>query len=369
MRHWIVAAVIGMVSVAVHAEVVAPGPIKLSAGVEAACEAIAAASPGVAQVMLIDVPAIDATRTRTLLDAINDRRELKGSVMAVCTSKTAPTRDGAAIVALACDAMVLVEGASLVGAETTWCKSASSRERIGSDLARLGRIDPKLAARFCESTTELTWTEGVGFNSPGERAKQIAAPGKPLSCTAPSLRELGIEAHEADSPELAIALISEGRVAARKPKTSAKLPGSPAPAKSLPTGADAKVAEQVAEYATALAELKSLLREFDDFFEGRKGRWKWKNPGLRWVWSDQAENTDHADTRMACQRLQRDMKTKMSNLDSCLKSVERILKDKGHPEVVRMTANKAALDGLRAAFERNKISNYETFFRQVMALK
>jgi ABC-type histidine transport system ATPase subunit len=104
MRHWIVAAVVGMMTVSAHAATIAAGPIKLSDGIDAACEAIAAAPATAPQVMLVDVPTIDASGVRSLLDAINDRREAKGSVMAVCTSKTAPTREGAAIVALACDA-------------------------------------------------------------------------------------------------------------------------------------------------------------------------------------------------------------------------------------------------------------------------
>jgi hypothetical protein len=72
---------------------------------------------------------------------------------------------------------------------------------------------------------------------------------------------------------------------------------------------------------------------------------------------------------MTCHRLQRDIKTKMSTLESCLKTMERVVKDDSNPDLARMKANVPALDGLRAAFERNKVSNYETFYGQVMALK
>lgn len=369
MRHWIVALMVGIAAAAAQAACFGAGPIKLSEGIDAVCETIAATPPSTPRVLLVDVPTLDPNSTRSLLDAINDLRNAKGMLLAVCTSKATPTREGAAIAALACDAMVIVKGGSLVGAETSWCKSASSRDRLSEDLARLGRIDPKLAARFVDSATELTWLDGVGFNPPDQSARKIAAAGKPLACNAAALTEFGIEVKEADSIDTALAMVSEGRVRPRKPLTSAKAPAKPAAPKSPPAGTDQKLSEKLAEYGTSLAELKVLLREFNDYFKGDKGIWKYKNPGLKWVWSDQSDNTDHADTRMACQRLQRDIKTKMSNLDSCLKSVERLVKDNAHPEVVRMTANKVALDGLRSAFERNKVSNYETFYPQVLALK
>ena len=369
MRNWIVAAVVGVMSVSAHATTLAAGPIKLSAGIDAACEAIAAAPAAAPQVMLVDVPTIDASAARSLLDAINDRREAKGTVMAVCTSKTAPTREGAAIVALACDAVVLVRGVSLVGAETAWCKSASSRERFGSDLARLGRIDPKLAARFLDSTADLTWSEGVGFNPPAATGRKVASAGQPIACNAGLLTELGIEAKEVDSTDAALAMLAEGRVKPRKLMATAKVPTKPAAPKAQPAGADAKVAEKVAEYGAALVELKGLLREFNEYYKGDKGIWTGPNEGLKWVWEDQSDHTQHKDTKMTCQRLQRDIKTKMSTLESCLKTVERVVKDESDPDLARMKANVTALDGLRAAFERNKVSNYETFYSRVMALK
>lgn len=369
MRNWIVAAAAGIMTLSAHAATIAAGPIKLSAGVDAACEAIATAPAAAPQVMLVDVPTIDASGTRSLLDAINDRREAKGTVMAICTSKTTPTSEGAAIVALACDAVVLIKGASLVGAETAWCRSASSRGRLGSDLARLGRVDPKLAARFLDSTADLTWSEGVGFNPPAATGRKVAIAGQPIACNAGLLTELGIEAKEVDSADAALAMIAEGRVKPRQLMATAKAPTRPAAPKAQPAGADAKVAEKVAEYGSALGELKGLLREFNEYYKGDKGIWTSPNEGLKWVWEDRSDHTEHKDTKMICQRLQRDIKTKMSTLESCLKTVERVVKDDRNLDLARMKANVPALDGLRAAFERNKVSNYETYYGQVMSLK
>ena len=369
-----------------------PPAIKLSIGTEAAAKAIGAKPAGGTNAILVDVASLGVDGTATILSAIDDLRRAGGTAFAVCPNSAAGIKDGAAVVALACDALLFVKSAELTGADDGWCTSASRRDDIARKLTALGRIDSLLADRFTTSTKALSWSAKAGFTADDSGSVKLASAGKPIACGAAQLTRVRVAATEYDSVDSALKAIADGKI---KPRTSAPalpaggsgLPSAPRnptvpptvtpppsapnapPSPASPSATDPKLAPKLAEYATTLGELKTLLDEFDDYYVGRRGVWTSEHRGLKWVWEDGSEHTRDPDTKVTCQRLQRDIKTKIGALDSLSKVVERIAKDREHPEVVRMKAHKVALDGLKIGIDRNKVSNYETYFKQVMALK
>jgi len=425
MRYRFVALILGMVCSPLLASPQDAAPIKLSRGAREACAALAQADGSSPAILLVDVAKLDDVDTSTLLDALADLRMSKSPVFAVCDRPGAGVRDGAAMVALACDATVVTKGTGFFGAQGSWCTSDTRRERLGLTIKFLSGLDREFTSRFLSTDRTLVWSQDARFNAsvsdPG--AIKLADAGAVIACSADSLRAIGIDLPEFASIDDAVSAIAKGSIQPRTKSTAVASGGggqrapagaagttrpggslggngkvggqtggnpggtpppptpaapsssSPSTPKAAPTPTapapinEAKLAEEVAKYGASLGELKGLLREFNDYFKGIKGIWTSPNKGLKWVWDDRSDHTEHKDTKMICQRLQRDIKTKMSTLESCMKTVERIVKDKEHPELVRMKTNMAALDGLRAAFERNKVSNYETYYGQVMSLK
>lgn len=392
-----------------------PSQIKLSMGADAVAKALAEKSGDGPRVLLFDAATVTPEATDTLLSAIDDLRRGGGTLFALCPLSAAGIKDGAAIAAMACDGVVFVKGAELAGAESDWCTSASRRDRIAADLSRLGRVDEQLARRFLDTTKDLSWSPKSGYTADATGSTNVATAGKRLSLGSPQLKKLGIGSTECESVQAAIAEIAAGKVKPREktiattaastggtggktaPGGKAGSPGAgspanpPTPKPSTPSAPSApatpkpptpsapaapaapvvgqeKLAEKLTEYSKTLADLKGVLKEFNDYYIGVRGVWTSEHRGLKWVWEEGADHTRHPDTKVTCQRLQRDIKTKMGILESCAKTVERIVKDKEHPEVVRMKAHKVALDGLKAGIERNKVSSYETYYKQVMGL-
>ncbi len=372
-------------------------PLKLSAGAAAITASLAAKPTEARHVLVLDASTVELDATASILAAIDDFRREHGEIFAVCPNSAVGVKAGAAIVALACDAVVFVRGAELIGAETSWCASTSRREDLAEKLADLGRVDPALAKRLFDSTDALSWSQKSGYLFDKSASTLLAEAGRPISLGAPQLKRLGIEAPEADSVDAALAAIAAGTVKARqlatgaagesKTPTGSRVPsgntvvnrpggllgggagGTNPPPPPTTTAPDPKLNEKLAEYAASLAALKTVLREFDDYYTGKKGVWTSQHRNLRQVWEAGSDQTRHPNTRTNCLRLQRDIKAKMAELETCLKFTERIAKDPKNPEVVRMKANKVALDGLRGGIERNKVSNYDTYSKQVLALK
>jgi hypothetical protein len=371
-----------------HAALQSADTVKLSAGPEDAAKSMSAGSPAGVRAILIDVASMRVDGAATVLSAIDDLRRAGGVAVAVCPNSAAGIKDGAAVVALACDAIVFIKSAEITGADDSWCPSASRRDDIAEKLATLGRINPLLAARFVSCSDALSWSSKAGFTADNSGATKLATAGSPIQCGSAQLRRVGVATAEYDTVDAALKAIADGTVKPRgststtpggglggtgSPRAPAVPPAGTQPGANpkgtpSPAATDPKLAPKLAEYAATLGELKKLVREFDDYYTGVRGTWTNSPRGLKRVWEQGSEHTRDADTKVTCQRLQRDIKTKISSLGSIAKMVERIAKDREHPEVVRMNSHKAALDGFRVGIERNKVSNYDTFFKQVLAL-
>lgn len=379
-------------------------PVKLSSDVATVRSALRAKPADGRVTLLVDRATLDPDETEALLGAIDDARAAGTTVVAVCPRAGNGVSDGAGIVALSCDAIVFVKGAEIAGACEGWCGSTNQADRIAAQFVSLARIDPTLGARFLDCAKALSWSPQTGFKPDSSGAAKLALPGKPLRLGASQLKRVQVATEEFDTLDAALSAVASGNVKARDQAAASgtasgpSIPGGSVPGGSVPGGSkpggtkpsvgspsgtapkapagttvDPAIAEKLApklrEYAKTLSELQALLREFDDYFYGRRGTWKLSPLGLRTVWLDGSDHTDHVETQITCERLQRDMKTKMTLLSSAAKSIGKIAKDDANPDVVRTKSHQAAFDDLRIAFSRNKVTHYETASKLVIQMK
>ena len=374
-------------------------PVKLSSDVATVRSALRAKPSDGRVTLLVDRATLDPDETEALLGAIDDARAAGTTVVAVCPRTGTGVSDGAGIIALSCDAIVFVKGAEIAGACEGWCGSTNQADRIAEQFVSLARIDPTLGARFLDCAKALSWSPQTGFKPDSSGAAKLALAGKPLRLGASQLKRVQVATEEFDTLDAALSAVASGNVKARDQAaasgnaTGPSIPGGSVPGGSKPGGTkpsvgspsgtapkapaattvDPAIAEKLApklrEYAKTLSELQALLREFDDYFYGRRGTWKLSPIGLRTVWLDGSDHTDHVETQITCERLQRDMKTKMTLLSSAAKSIGKIAKDDANPDVVRTKSHQAAFDDLRIAFSRNKVTHYETASKLVIQMK
>jgi len=379
-------------------------PVKLSSDVATVRSALRAKPADGRVTLLVDRATLDPDETEALLGAIDDARAAGTTVVAVCPRAGNGVSDGAGIVALSCDAIVFVKGAEIAGACEGWCGSTNQADRIAAQFVSLARIDPTLGARFLDCAKALSWSPQTGFKPDSSGAAKLALAGKPLRLGASQLKRVQVATEEFDTLDAALSAVASGNVKARDQAAASgtasgpSIPGGSVPGGSVPGGSkpggtkpsvgspsgtapkapagttvDPAIAEKLApklrEYAKTLSELQALLREFDDYFYGRRGTWKLSPLGLRTVWLDGSDHTDHVETQITCERLQRDMKTKMTLLSSAAKSIGKIAKDDANPDVVRTKSHQAAFDDLRIAFSRNKVTHYETASKLVIQMK
>ena len=379
-------------------------PVKLSSDVATVRSALRAKPADGRVTLLVDRATLDPDETEALLGAIDDARAAGTTVVAVCPRAGNGVSDSAGIVALSCDAIVFVKGAEIAGACEGWCGSTNQADRIAAQFVSLARIDPTLGARFLDCAKALSWSPQTGFKPDSSGAAKLALPGKPLRLGASQLKRVQVATEEFDTLDAALSAVASGNVKARDQAAASgtasgpSIPGGSVPGGSVPGGSkpggtkpsvgspsgtapkapagttvDPAIAEKLApklrEYAKTLSELQALLREFDDYFYGRRGTWKLSPLGLRTVWLDGSDHTDHVETQITCERLQRDMKTKMTLLSSAAKSIGKIAKDDANPDVVRTKSHQAAFDDLRIAFSRNKVTHYETASKLVIQMK
>ena len=377
--------------------------IKLSGELGTVKELLLAKSAGGPHILVVDRSTLDAEATSALLATIDDLQSAGSLVFAVCPRLEAGTKDGAAIVAMSCNGIALIKKAELEGATAPWCTSNSRREEITAKLGKLGRIDLMLAERFLKPTSALSWSEKSGFKQDGLGAVKLAQAGAPLKIDATTLNRVAVSVYEFETIEEAVTAIASGTMkkrtlatlasgapgksgapgapigspAGKAPPAAPRAPvgspaASPTPA-AAPPNLDAEIAAKLVpylkKYATELAELQASLKEFDRYYIGTLGVWTGENKNLHDVWVDGSDNTRHKETKIATERLQREMKANMSSLRSAATSIEKIAKNPENPDVVRTKAHQPILDGLRDGFERNKVTNYDEFSKKVRALK
>lgn len=342
--------------------------------------------------LVIDGQPIDPTATETILRAIDDCRRDGGSVVAICARTARKNNNGAALVALAANTIVFLEGSELEGVDDAWCTSASTRDDILARFTRMAALDPQLAGRVMGSQGALSWSSKVGFKPDLTGAVKIAEAGKPIVLDAALMKRLGLACEEAATMDEAQAAIAAGnlktRVLASAP-TGSSAPalgggaprgkGAPSgvPASAPPTAPSGKVSPEIAaklepkikDYAATLAALMVTLAEFEPYFDGSKGNWGTGYSGLRQIWEHKAVNNADGDTKIRSQRLIRDISTKVSALGVLASSIEKIAKDAANLEARRIKERQAILHDLDAAIEHHHGAEFAESLRLLKALK
>jgi hypothetical protein len=370
--------------------------IRLSDGTPAQLRSAPTADP---VALDIDVATLDAATTEAYLHAIDDRRRSKGLVFAIAGE----ARDGAAIVALACDGLLLLPGGALVGADGAWCDSASMREDLSEDLRQLGRLDGPLASRFVEAGAVLGWSASGGFNTRPQPDLTVALAGQPARLDSALLRRAAIVFGSAPSPDAAVREIEEGRgrvrassvgyLGSRPAPATPNAPGTPGapsapsapaappppptapsntprvPAAPAPSGAhNAKVAPLVKDYRETLAEFLRSLKEFQGYYTGDSGRWTTQR-GLREVWTAKTGQTRDGVTRTRCERLQRDLKSQIDTMGRLLKNIVKLADDPSHKDIVRMQEHAPTLTQLHDAIDDNDPSLCDAVLPRALRLE
>lgn len=399
---WRTAVLLCISTPAVHG---APMPLpdvhRLSDGIDEAIAEMARDKASATTVIVLDRSDLDRNQLQDLMFALLDRRQAGARTIAVAATKGAN-----GCLALACGSCTFVADASIRGLGAGAMPSESQRERMAIDIVALGGVEPELAAALVDPSDALYWENGrFTTTTSGATAIRLATPGRGIELDQTTLNLIGLRAGMHDTVEGAIRaaqsgvlpplvdpslLASRGKGAPSSPASapsggtvpsspsSPTIPSSPSrpsspPPPSGPTtatttsgateGVDPETAKKIApkmkEYAETLAQLKTDIKEFNDFFTGRTGYWTSRNKGLKQVWLDSAEQTKDKNTALACARLQRDIKTSIQKLESAVNTIGRIIKDNANPEVVRLSRNKLVLDALRAAIERNRAVDYE----------
>ena len=408
--------------------------IKLSGGAAETVKRIRGISKGDDALLIIDAPTMSPEATKQIFGALETLRTAEGRIYACVPKSDNELKEGSAIIAMACDALLIDSKTKLLGARLGWCKDATTRRSLQTQLAQLGVIDTLLADRFMEDQASLSWKKGSGFKKDESGDVILARGGERLALDSKMLNDIGIKTQPYVDESQARGVIKSPVVVARcmetkqRPKKEAEgdsgrgtegtggedagrkpaedADSEPAekserntesdkrgtdgsgggvgsgsggsagsgkpptkPAAPTPEEIKSKLAPKLAEYSAAMQKLHAVMKEFDEYYSGRRGIWTSEHKGLKPIWRDGSEHTRDGDTKVTCQRLQRDIKTRLSELDSLLKVVERIAKSKDHPDVVRLTKNKEILDGFKSGIERNKVSNYDTYYRQVLNLK
>ena len=358
----------------------------------------------------IDSVSLDPDSTEQILHAIDDRRRANGVTVAVCSNAS----DGAAVIALACDALVTLPGGTLEGASALWSKSPSQLDALAQDLARLGQLDPKLARRIVGVRGSLSWSTSVGFVDAGDEQFRLATPGRPAALKNEFLLASGLVSREFDTATKAVSAIESGEVVARvsgvvlaadvgnaetsempippgftvpsPPPPSLNLPSPPskspptpnAPRASTPAAAPSapntpapvnpKLATFVANYRKALVELQVDLREFDRYYEGEIGTWIGGINSLREAW-DRKIQVPHINTRTRGADLQRDIRSALASLKALAKSITKIAADPTNREVVWVNSHTDAFNELYEAIQKDNTQGYERFAPVVSKLK
>ncbi len=374
----------------------APDYVLLSTAVGDDGESIRSAEGKGSIALVIDTDTLTPAQCQEVLYAMQDAKDGGRDIIAVVHQ----AKGGSAVVALACQGMALVEGASLLGAEASWCKSAAQADALASMVSKLGGADESLARRVVGGNSVMTWTAKDGFRSTPMGELTIAEQAKAVSIDQVGLQKTGLGAGSYKRERDAIDAVSKGVSGPRAASGAVGAAGSGAAGTAAPTpatggsaagGAPAGAAAgatagttsgpwglqgdlvrlvppKVDEYRTELAALKLELEDFNKYYGGRKGRWDSTHSSLEKVWTAKADMTRDPETKLAVSRLQASMKEKLAALDRITKWIIPKVKDKNNALVKQLTSNLEAVKTMRDAITRNKCSDYDASYPLIKSM-
>jgi len=337
--------------------------------------------------MLLDAKTLSLSDAHAVVFAVEDAQAAGRDVIAIVD---ADLEDGSAVVAAACQGMVMIGDVSLTGCSDSWCSSPSHRASLSAQLAQSGGRDRAIAERLLGGTSALSYSPTQGVQSTaaqgGAGSIALAQQGKPMKLKAAALQAIGWSGQPQANVASALAAIAAGQVktqpkvpsrssgAASAPpppggKTSSPPPpaGSkaappPPPAGALPPAAAKKLQEIQAD----LASLKKDIENFNRLFTGEDGVWDQKSKGLREVWNT-GEMTKHPPTKKDSSDLQESMRTKASRIARNIRGIKGAAKGVAVPQQAQLKALEDILRTFQASLATDDPDKYSRSSAQVMS--
>ena len=332
--------------------------------------------------MLLDAQNLSLTDAHAVVFAVEDAQAAGRDVIAIVD---ADLEDGSAVVAAACQGMVMVGDVSLTGCGESWCSSPTRRASLAAQLAHSGGRDRAIAERLLGGTSALSYSptlqSATAQGGPGSIA--LAQQGKPMKLNAAALQAIGWSGQPQADVASAMAAIVAGQV-----KTQPKVPprssgaGSappppggktspppppggktaPPPSGALPPAAAKKLQDIQAD----LASLKKDIEKFNRLFTGEDGVWDQKSKGLREVWNT-GEMTKHQPTKKDSMDLQDSMRTKASRIERNIRGIKGAAKGVAIPQQAQLKALEDILRTFQASLATDDPDKYSRSSAQVMS--
>ena len=336
--------------------------------------------------MLLDAQNLSLTDAHAVVFAVEDAQAAGRDVIAIVD---VDLEDGSAVVAAACQGMVMVGDVSLTGCGESWCGSPSRRASLAAQLAQSGGRDRAIAERLLGGTSALSYSPTQGVQSApaqgGAGSIALAQQGKPMKLNATALQAIGWSGQPQANVASALAAIVAGQVKTQPkvpprssgagsappppggktsppPPAGSKTAPPPPPAGALPPAAAKKLQDIQAD----LASLKKDIEKFNRLFTGEDGVWDQKSKGLREVWNT-GEMTKHQPTKKDSSELQDSMRTKASRIERNIRGIKGAAKGVAIPQQAQLKALEDILRTFQASLATDDPDKYSRSSAQVMS--
>ena len=336
--------------------------------------------------MLLDAKNLSLTDAHAVVFAVEDAQAAGRDVIAIVD---ADLEDGSAVVAAACQGMVLVGDVSLTGCGDSWCGSPSRRASLAAQLAQSGGRDRAIAERLLGGTSALSYSPTQGIQSApaqgGAGSIALAQQGKPMKLNAAALQAIGWSGQPQADVASAMAAIVAGQVKTQPkvppqssgagsappppggktsppPPAGSKAAAPPPPAGALPPAA----AKKLADIQKDLALLKGAIEKFNEYFTAKVGVWTEKSKGLREVWKTGEMTKDQA-TKKQSRELQTTMRQLAESIDRNIRTIKAAAKGAPIAQQPQLTALSDILRTFKASLETDDPDKYSRSSAQVMS--
>lgn len=305
-----------------------------------------------------------------LLHSLSEARERGMKVIAVFERAEA----NAAVIALACDAMIPV-GSGIIGASR---RTAAADDPVVVLLAclacELGFVDRQLPIAMLGVSGGLGWSKELGFAAKADELS-IATPESPAKIEARDLVMTGLASIAVENAEQARALVESGQVKARgeiaraAPSRVQKDAPKARPAAEASETRHAAIAAAIAEYNSALRTLHADIPEFNLYFTGQKGVWTEQLKSLRAIWERKAEMTAHVNTQMEVARLQKSMLRCVGVMENLGRRLQMMIDQHGHPTLAEHRARLDVFLVFKGSILRNRADDYVRSSNAIAGMK
>ena len=335
--------------------------------------------------MLMDAQSLSVTDAHTAVFAVQDVQAAGRNVIAIVESDI---EDGSAVVAAACQGMVIVGSASLTGCSDSWCGSPTRRDALAAQLAQVGGRDRAIADRLLGGTSALSYspTQGAQPSVPpsGSGSILLAQQGKPMKLDAAALQAIGWAGQPQADVASAMAAIAAGqaKVQPKVPPRSAGKgsapppPGGQASPPSPPAGKAATppppngalppaAAAGLASVQKDLTTLKAALVKLDCYFTGGCGVWTENSKSLRDVWKNKDMTKDQTTVR-SCIDLQAESVALADRMLSSIESVKRAAKGSAFAQREKLAALEKNLKSIIGDIKQNRSRGFEASSKRVI---